>query len=208
MLEASTTIRIKTAAIAALLACSLTACESTTNWLKGRKTADPEDIVLGAPETNTYLSGMYDLVNGDPATQAEIYADAKAAAQLTPDPTTKLRYALVLAAPGHAETNEQEAQSLFRELLAQTELLSPAEISLATIHLKEVEQRIVLAAEARRLRSENARATTTEDAAIAQRIATVEAENRQLRSALEDAESKLEAITSIERSIREQPDGD
>ena len=208
MHEASTTIRIKTAANAALLACSLTACESTTNWLKGRKTADPEDIVLGAPETNTYLSGMYELVNGDPATQAEIYADAKAAAQLTPDPTTKLRYALVLAAPGHAETNEQEAQSLFRELLAKTELLSPAEISLATIHLKEVEQRIVLAAEARRLRSESARAATTENAAIAQRIATVEAENRQLKSALADAESKLEAITSIERSIRAQPDGD
>jgi hypothetical protein len=32
----------------------------------------------------------------------------------------------------------------------------------------------------------------------------VEAENRRLRDELDDAEDKLEAITSIERSIREQ----
>ena len=206
MLEASTTIRIRTAAMIVLLACTLAACESTSNWLKGRKTAEAEPIILGAPETNAYLSGMYNLVNGDPATQAEIYADAKSRAQLTPDPATKLRYALVLAAPGHSGTNEQEAQSLFRELLSQKELLNSAEIALATIHLKEVDQRIVLSAENSRLRSENTRATNTEDKAIAQRIATVEAENRRLKSSLADAESKLEALTSIERSIRDQPD--
>jgi len=39
---------------------------------------------------------------------------------------------------------------------------------------------------------------------IAQRVARVEAENRQLREELADAEQKLEAITSIERSIRAQ----
>ena len=206
MLNASTTIRIRTAAIIVLLTCTLSACESTNNWLKGRKTAEAEPIILGAPETNSYLTDMYDLVNGDPATQAEIYADAKSRAQLTPDPATKLRYALVLAAPGHSETNEAEAQSLFRDLLSQKELLNSAEIALATIHLKEVEQRIVLGAENSRLRSENTRASNTEDEAIAQRIATVEAENRQLKSSLAEAESKLEAITSIERSIRDQPD--
>jgi hypothetical protein len=210
MLEASSTIRIRSAATIVMttimLTCALSACESTSNWLKGRKTAEPEPIILGAPETNSYLIGMYDLVNGDPATQAEIYADAKSRAQLTPDPTTKLRYALVLAAPGHSGTNELEAQSLFRELLSQKELLNSAEIALATIHLKEVEQRIVLGEEASRLRSENIRTSNTEDEAVAQRIATVEAENRRLKRSLAEAESKLEAITSIERSIRDQPD--
>jgi hypothetical protein len=206
MLDASSTIRIRTAAMVVMLVCALSACESTSNWLKGRKTADAEPIILGAPETNSYLIGMYDLVNGDPPTQAEIYADAKSRAQLTPDPATKLRYALVLAAPGHSGTNELEAQSLFRELLSQKELLNSAEIALATIHLKEVEQRIVLNAEASRLRSENTRKSNTEDQAVAQRIATVEAENRRLKRSLAEAESKLEAITSIERSIRDQPD--
>ena len=82
--------------------------------------------------------------------------------------------------------------------------MTPAEIALATIHLKNVEQRLVLDAETRRLRAENNRATTTEQRAISQRIGTVESENRRLRQQLSDAQEKLEAITSIERSIREQ----
>ena len=98
----------------------------------------------------------------------------------------------------------QEAQNQLRELLAQTELMTQAEISLATIYLKSTEELMVLDSEARRLRASSDSAQRTEDAAINQRLATVEAENRRLRRELEDAESKLEAITSIERSIRQQ----
>lgn len=141
-----------------------------------------------------------------PATQAEIYADARAAAELTPNPSTRLRYALVLATAGHSGTNPSEAQAIFRDLLARTELMTPGEIKLATIHLRSVEARIMLGAETNRLRSENTLAATTEEAAVAQRIATVEAENRRLRQSLAEAEAKLEAITSIERSIRGQAD--
>ena len=78
------------------------------------------------------------------------------------------------------------------------------ERSLAVIHLREVEERLILGSEARRLRAESSRAERTEEAAIARRIAAVEAENRQLRQSLAEAEQKLEAITNIERSIREQ----
>jgi len=179
-------------------------CETTTNWLKGRKTAEAEPIILGAPEANAYLTEMYELARGDPATQAEIFADANSAALLTPSTSTRLRYALVLATPGHSESNATEAQSILRELLSQTELMTPAEIALATIHLHEIEERLVLNAEARRLRSENTRAATTEEAAVARRITNVEAENRRLRQSLADAEAKLEALSAIERSIREQ----
>ena len=42
-----------------------------------------------------------------------------------------------------------------------------------------------------------------EEQAISQRLAAAEAENRRLKSALQEAEQKLEAITSIERSIRD-----
>jgi len=182
-------------------------CETTSNWLKGRRTAEAEDTVIqGAPEANTYLTELYSLASGDPATQAEIFADAEAAAQLTPGTSTRLRYALVLATPGHSESDGVAAQSMLRELLAQTELMTVSEIALATIFLHDVEARTVLDNEARRLRSENSRAETTEDAAIAQRINRVETENRRLRESLADAEAKLEAITTIERSIREQAD--
>lgn len=180
-------------------------CTQTTDWLKGRRTARPGDtIILGAPEADSYLKELSDLAAGDPARQAEIYADAESGAVLTPGPNTELRFALVLATPGHAESDAEKAQSMLREVLAQSQLLTPAEISLATIHLNNVERLIVANAEARRLRQSNSRAATTEERAVSQRLASVEAENRRLRLELEAAEDKLEAITSIERSIREQ----
>jgi hypothetical protein len=204
MHDKSWTFRLTAAG--ALCAVVLTAgCQTTTDWLKGRRTAKADDpIILGAPEANSYLTELYDLATGDPATQAEIYADSESAAKLTPGTSTRLRYALVLATPGHSESDGTMAQGILRDLLSQPELMTQAEISLATIYLKDVETRIVLDAEARRLRAANTNAATSEAAAINQRITRVEAENRQLRQALADAEAKLEAITSIERSIREQ----
>jgi hypothetical protein len=193
------------AAVTLVIVGLVSGCQTTTDWIKGRRTATADDpIILGAPEANTYLTELYQLASGDPATQAEIFADAQAAATLTPGTSTQLRYALILATPGHSESDGAAAQSILREILSQPELMTPAEISLATIYLNDVETRTVLDNEARRLRSENSRAATTEAAAINQRLARIEAENRQLRESLADAEAKLEAITSIERSIREQ----
>ncbi len=189
----------------AVIVATMAGCTQTTDWLKGRRTANADDpVILGAPEADAYLTELADLAGGDPATQAEIFADADAGATLTPGPNTQLRLALVLATPGHPESNPEQAERLLREVLTQTELLTQAEISLATIHLNGVESLIVANAEARRLRASTSRAARTEEQAISQRLASVEAENRQLRRDLEDAEAKLEAITSIERSIREQ----
>lgn len=192
------------AALAILVA--LTAgCAQTKEWLNGiRMPGSSESVILGAPGAEQYIQEMYELARGDPATQAEIYADAESTAKLTPGPSTKLRYALILATPGHSASNPQEAQGIFRELLSQTEMMTPAEIALASIHLDVVEQQIVFDAENRRLRSVNLRAATSEEQAVAQRIAKVQSENRQLRRSLQEAEQKLAAITSIERSIREQ----
>ena len=180
-------------------------CAQTTDWMKGRRTAQATDpIILGAPEADSYLKELSDLAAGDPARQAEIFADAESAALLTPGPNTELRFGLVLATPGHPESNPEKAESLLREVLAQSALLTPAEISLANIHLNNVARFIVARSEARRLRESTSQAARTEEQAISQRLARVEAENRRLRSELEAAEDKLEAITSIERSIREQ----
>lgn len=186
---------------------TLASCAQTRSWMDGMRASQEsadEPVVLGAPAADEYLGDLYRLAAGDPATQAEIFAESESEATLTPAPQTTLRYALVLATPGHAESNPERAQSLLREILAQRELLTPAEIALATIHLSAVEQQIVLQNEARRLRASSSRAARTEEAAMNQRLATVEAENRQLRRDLDEAERKLEAITTIERSIREQ----
>ncbi len=204
----SPTIRISATVIIVAVLAITAGCESTSNWLKGRKTVAADDIVLDAPDVSKYINELYALTSGDPATQAEIYADAESTAMLTPGTSTALRYALVVATAGHSESDSAKGQSLLRDVLAQKEMMNSAEIELATIYLGDVEARYILETEARRLRGETSRAASTEEAAIAQRIATVEAENRQLRESLADAEAKLEAITSIERSIRDQSDNE
>jgi len=205
MVNGKLTTRVRALAMTALVAALLSACGGTTDWIKGRVTSSSEDVdLVGAPEIDVYISELSRIASGDPAAQAEIFADATAAAQLTPSPSTNLRLGLVLSIPGHPESNPEQAQSILREVLAQTILLTPAEISLAVIHLNNVERQIVANSEARRLRASSSRAAQTQEQAASQRLATVEAENRQLRRDLDGAEEKLEAITSIERSIREQ----
>ena len=192
-------------AVITILSLLFTGCAQTSDWLQGRSSGQsPAPVILGAPAANVYLEELRLLAAGDPATQAEIFADADAAAKLTPGPSTQLRLALVLATPGHSESNPEQAQSMLREVLTQTLLLTPAEIALATIHLNSVERMIVANAEARRLRTSSSRTARTEGQAVGRRLATVEEENRRLRRELDEAEGKLEAITTIERSIREQ----
>lgn len=190
-----------------LCAVALGGCAQTKDWLDfGDSDAKENDtpVILGAPSADDYLTELERLATGDPATQIEIYADAESRAKLTPDPSTTLRYALVLATPGHTESDPEEAQTLLRELLTQTPLMTPTEVALARIYLSSVEERIVLASEARRLRQSTSRQARTEAQAVNQRLASVEAENRRLRTELTEAENKLEALTSIEQSIRER----
>ena len=193
--------------IAMVVLALLGGCAQTKSWMSSLRkspSSSGDPMILGAPDADHYLTELYSLVDGDPATQAEIFADAESGARLTPGPQTNLRFALVLATPGHPESDPERAQSILRELLTQTALLTRAEVSLATIHLKSAEEQIVLRSEARQLRESTSRAARTEEAARNQRLANVESENRRLRRELDDAEEKLEAITSIERSIREQ----
>jgi len=205
MVNGKLTSRARVFAMTVVVAAALSGCGGTTDWIKGRisSNSDAPDI-LGAPEIEVYISELGQIAAGDPAAQAEVYADAAAAAQLTPSPSTNLRFGLVLAIAGHPESNPLKAQSVLREVLTQTLLLTPAEISLATIHLNSVERQIIADSESRRLRASSSRAAQTQEQALQQRLSTVEAANRVLRRDLEEAEQKLEAITTIERSIREQ----
>lgn len=200
-------LTVRHIAATALTVLLLTGCAQTKDFLTGSSRSDSSDGevgILGAPEAEHYLTELQRLAGGDPATQAEIFADAQSGFQLTPGPQTNLRYALVLATPGHPEFDPDVAASMLREVLARTELLTQAEIALATIHLKTAEQIAVTQAEIQRLRGATSRAAQNQESATNQRLAAIEAENRRLRRELDEAEKKLEAITSIERSIREQ----
>jgi hypothetical protein len=188
-----------------LVAMTLSGCSQTSAWIKGLSNAETDGpAIVGAPEVENLIADLGEIASGDPAAQAELFADAAAAAQLTPNAMTNLRFGLILAIPGHPESDPERAQSILREVLAQTILLTPAEISLATIHLNNVERQIVANSDSRRQQVSRTRTANTQEQALKKQLADIEADNRQLRQDLEEAEQKLEAITSIERSIREQ----
>jgi len=192
-------------ALALSLVVMLSACGQTSDWIKDRVSSSSEDPqLLGAQEIDTYINELGQIASGDPAAQAEIYADAASAAQLTPSPATNLRLGLVLAIPGHPESDPERAQSILREVMTQTLLLTPGELALATIHLNSVERQIVANIELNRLQTSTSRAAQSQEQANKRRLTAIETENQRLRNDLAEAEQKLEAITSIERSIREQ----
>jgi hypothetical protein len=194
-------------AISTIVVALLGGCAQTKDWMssmRGSRSSSDDTTILGAPDAEYYLDDLYKLTTGDPATQAEIFADAESGFRLTPGLQTNLRFALVLATAGHPETNPEQAQTILQELLTQAPLLTSAELSLATINLNSVEQQIALTSEAQRLRVSDSQAARTESASTDQRLDNAEAENRRLRQDLDDAEAKLEAISSIERSIRAQ----
>jgi len=132
--------------------------------------------------------------------QAETFQAVRDAAQLTPTTANRLRYALALATPGHGGSDAGAAQKLLAQLLASPELLLPPEQALAEVELRQVELRIVLTEENRRLQQESARNDRERTAAAARRLQTELDENKRLRKQLEEAQAKLDAVTHIERS--------
>ena len=176
-----------------------------SDWLKGSDSNDAgEAVILGAPEADDYLRDLYMLTAGDTYKQADIFDDAESAARLTPGPSTNLRYGLVLATPGHPKSDPARAQGVLRDVLAQSELLTMSEIALATVRLRNSERLVGATSETARLRDTTSRAARAQEQTANERISSLETDNRRLRAELEDAEQKLEAITSIERSIRER----
>ncbi len=74
------TIRAKRVALTVVVVAVLGGCAQTKSFLSGmkRSSSSSGDVgILGAPAADDYLAELYDLAAGDPATQAEIYADAR-----------------------------------------------------------------------------------------------------------------------------------
>ena len=179
--------------------------------------ADRDTELLSAPVTRAaagandslaiYLQTLRSLIEGDAVVQADVFRNVTAAADVSPTTTNRLMLALALATPTHPASNDAEAAKQLSELLATGDALLPEEHVLALIHLKDVEQRLILDAEAERLQRAATAATAQRNDRSAQQLQTALEENRQLRAALDEARAKLDAITNIERSIRERENG-
>jgi len=168
----------------------------------------PEPLVdraqTQAMMVSAHLEVLQRLLAGRPAEQAEIVAVARRDFEEAPTPSRQLRYALVLATPGHASTDTGEAERLLRELTAMPESLVPAERSLARLELAQLERQSLLAAENRRLQAEVDRAQRDRNTTASRRLQAEIDENARLRRELEDASKKLDAIADIERSSAER----
>ncbi len=165
---------------------------------------EDRDTVDAVVMAGTFQS-MQHLVQAGPAEQAEIVATAREAYEHSPQGSAKLRYALLLATPGHPARNPNLAQRLLRELAAQPESLPPPERAVALVELSQLNGELSLRGENERLAQNDDLKAERERSAVAQRRLQAELdENAKLRKQLEDAQAKLDAIANIERNLTQR----
>lgn len=193
-----------------LCAVTLAGCTPSLGHGDSRRTESVPAVdraAASAALVSSYLEGLQQLLQSGPAQQAEYLVAAQREYEMAPTPSHQLRYALVLATPGHAGTDLSQAQRLLRELLATPETLMPTERALAFLELNKVDRQLMLISENQRLQSEAERAERERNAIVAKQLQSQIEENARLRKELHDARAKLDAIATIERSINERKSG-
>jgi hypothetical protein len=149
----------------------------------------------------SYLEVLQHVVQGPPAEQAEILSGARHEYETAPTPSHELRYAMVLATPGHPGTDCAKAQQLLRELIATQETLLPTERAMAFLTLKNVDLTLSQTAENQRLQVPVDHSDKDRLAALNRRLQSEMDDNARLHKELEDAHAKLDAIANIERAL-------
>jgi hypothetical protein len=191
--------------IVAATAALATAC---TTELAPREHHEPAPVVdhaaASAAVLNDYMLLLQKLIQGAPAQQAEIVATAQKDYETAPTPSRELKFALVLATPGHPATDQPRAQRLLRELMASPEMLLPGERALAFVELQQIDDILTVRTENSRLQSDAVRADREKLITANRRLQSEMDENARLRKELEEARAKLDAIANIERSLNER----
>ena len=181
---------------------------ATDMFQPSHPTHDAPPVVNRAATISTVLADdlqlLQTLVQGAPSDQAEIVATAQRDYETAPTPSRQLRFALILATPGHPGTDLPRAQRLLRELMANPEMLMTSERSLAFLELQQIDDHLTLEGENRRLQSDAVRADRERLANVNHRLQLETDENARLHKELEEARAKLDAIANIERSLNER----
>jgi hypothetical protein len=190
-----------------LAACAVAGCKSVDDWsgLRKRKDTTPVTHTDDGQVIAGYLATLDRLGRGGAAEQAEIIESTRNAYVAEPSTQKRLRYAFVLAVPGHAASDPAGARTLLGEALATPETLLPSERAMAELMVRDLDARLALARENETLRSGS---TPQEDNRIAdlnRRLQAETAEKDRLRRELERAEAKLEAIATLEGAKAPQP---
>lgn len=202
-------MRLERARIAGMLAASallLAACggvgglRADRNNGESRPTYD-RDTQVAVLLADT-IQMLQRLSGGSPAEQAEIVTNAQQAYERGAGGSAQLRYALVLATPGHAGRDAPRARQLLRELAAQPETLAPVERALSLFELAQLDRELGLLGDNERLQASAGRSVDAERFASANRRLQAEIDdNARLRRQLEETQAKLEALANIERNL-------
>ena len=182
-------------------------CKSVDGWsgLKRGKETTPVERTDDGQLIAAYLATLDRLGRGGAAEQAEIVEATRSAYLAEPSTQKRLRYAFVLAVPGHASSDPTGARTLLGEALATPETLLPSERALAELMVRDLDARLALTLENETLRSGS---TPQEDNRIAdlnRRLQAETAEKERLRRELERAEAELEAIATLEGATPPRP---
>jgi hypothetical protein len=185
-----------------LAACAVAGCKSVDDWsgLKRGKSATPVSQTDDGQLVAQYLATLDRLGRGGAAQQAEIVEATRSAYLADPSTQKRLRYAFVLAVPGHASSDPTGARALLGETLATPETLLPSERALADLMVRDLDARLALTRENEMLRNGSNQRDDGEIAELNRRLQAETAEKDRLRRELERAEAKLEAIATLEGS--------
>jgi len=151
------------------------------------------------------IQTMQRLAAGSPAEQAEIVTSARQAYERAPGGSAQLRYALMLATPGHAGRDAAQARQLLRVLSAQPEALAPVERAVTLIELAQLDRELGLLGDNERLQAIVLSNADQEHLAAAnRRLQSTLDDNARLRHQVEELQAKLDAVANIERSLNER----
>jgi hypothetical protein len=197
-----------------VLALALCGCTGTTTRpapqpQRTESVAEDRDAAAAVMMGNTFQA-MQRLSQSSAAEQAELLAGARAGYERSAQGGAQLRYALLLATPGHPGRDAPKAQNLLRQLVAQPETLVPIERAVALVELAQLDRELGLKADNDRMQFDAQRGDHERAIAAAQRRLQAELdENAKLRKQLEDAQAKLDAVANIERNLtdRKNPSG-
>lgn len=193
-----------------LLATAIAGCTSLPALRERPVEVVPTGEAIQFAQISGLLEALSIVVHGSPAEQAEVMAAARHDIEQARQGPAVLRYGLLLAAPAHPLRNPAEAQHLLRESLARPELLSAMERTLAHVELERITVELRLNDENQRLVTESQEARDRQrnepsTAALARQLQAAQEQNARLRTQLDDARSKLDAIIDFERRQADRP---
>jgi DNA repair exonuclease SbcCD ATPase subunit len=177
-------------------------CETFSGYFED---APEEAIVTETPPVRHSIDFLSEFVAADEATQAQMTGVQRDAWSADPSQINQLYYALLLATPGHSDTNYLEAQSLLSQLLANPDGLDHEDLEITRVFMAYAQQWQRLQAKydelSEKLDQAQASSQSQRDRQLNQMRQQVSALSQQLK----DAEAKLDAIANIEKQM-ERPE--